>query len=124
MLTSFTLLALAAQQVSAFPAFLSEAFLHGRAAEPDPGLIDSPCPHMAELMKRQAPGVTPPFNAAQQYVSNTGSYAFVAPGPNDQRGPCPGLNAMANHGYLPHNGVGTIQDFITGTGTAFGMGKL
>jgi hypothetical protein len=31
---------------------------------------------------------------------------------------------MANHGYLPHNGVGTIQDFITGTQEAFGMGKL
>jgi hypothetical protein len=31
---------------------------------------------------------------------------------------------MANHGYLPHNGVGSIQDFITGTQEAFGMGKL
>ena len=29
---------------------------------------------------------------------------------------------MANHGYLPHNGVGTIQDFIDGTVAAFGMG--
>ena len=29
---------------------------------------------------------------------------------------------MANHGYLPHNGVGTIQEFIDGTGAAFGMG--
>ena len=39
---------------------------------------------------------TPTFNAALQYVNNTGQYAFVAPGPNDQRGPCPGLNAAAN----------------------------
>lgn len=30
---------------------------------------------------------------------------------------------MANHGYLPHNGIGTIEDFITGTGEAFGMGE-
>ena len=29
---------------------------------------------------------------------------------------------MANHGYLPHNGVGTIQEFIDGTVAAFGMG--
>ena len=29
---------------------------------------------------------------------------------------------MANHGYLPHSGVGTIQDFIDGTVAAFGMG--
>lgn len=25
-------------------------------------------------------------------------YTFVAPGPNDSRGPCPGLNLLANHG--------------------------
>ena len=34
----------------------------------------------------------------------------------------PGLNAMANHGYLPHNGVGTIEELIDGTEAAFGMG--
>ena len=31
---------------------------------------------------------------------------------------------MANHGYLPHNGVGSMNDFITGTEEAFGMGEL
>ncbi|KAF9516099.1 hypothetical protein BS47DRAFT_1327600 [Hydnum rufescens UP504] len=31
--------------------------------------------------------------------------AFVAPDEkNDSRSPCPGLNAMANHGILPHDG--------------------
>lgn len=25
-------------------------------------------------------------------------YPFKAPGPTDQRGPCPGLNTLANHG--------------------------
>lgn len=101
MLAFLAVLALAPHQVSAFPALLSEALIHARAAEPDLTLIDSTCPHMAELMKRQAPGGTPPFNAAEQYVSNAGSHAFVASGPNDQRGPCPALNAMANHGtYL------------------------
>ena len=29
---------------------------------------------------------------------------------------------MANHGYLPHNGVGTLADFTNGTEAAFGMG--
>jgi hypothetical protein len=57
------------------------------------------------------------FNAAEQYVSTTGEYVFVAPNLSggDVRGPCPGLNAMANHGYIPHNGVATIQEFIDGT---------
>ena len=61
------------------------------------------------------------FNAAAQYVSTTGTHAFVAPGPSDLRGPCPGLNAMANHGYIPHNGVATITQFIQGTYDVFGM---
>jgi hypothetical protein len=57
----------------------------------------------------------PGFNAAAQYVSTSGQYAFVAPDlSTDQRGQCPGLNAMANHGYIPHNGVATIQQFIDG----------
>jgi hypothetical protein len=25
---------------------------------------------------------------------------WVAPGPDDSRGPCPGMNTLANHGYL------------------------
>lgn len=131
MLASIALLALSAYQVSAFPSHLSEVFLQNRDA--DSAQLVSPCPHAVELAKRavaegsgvakrQAPGVVPPFNAAEQYVSNQGQYAFVAPGPTDQRGPCPGLNAMANHGYLPHNGVGTIDEFINGTEAAFGMG--
>lgn len=28
------------------------------------------------------------------------------PGPGDVRSPCPGLNSLANHGFLPHNGKG------------------
>lgn len=55
------------------------------------------------------------FSASQQYVSNTGAHAFIPPGKNDLRGPCPGLNAMANHNYIPHNGVATISQFIQGT---------
>ena len=49
------------------------------------------------------PLVPPPFNAAQQLVKNTGEYKFVAPGPGDARGPCPGLNGMSlcvDHPYF------------------------
>jgi hypothetical protein len=53
-----------------------------------------------------------PFDAASQYISTSGEYAFVPPTSTDQRGPCPGLNAMANHGYLPHNGIATITQII------------
>ncbi|KAM3415965.1 hypothetical protein BST61_g9455 [Cercospora zeina] len=69
------------------------------------------------------PFTPPPFNAEQQRVPNTGANQFIAPGPGDERGPCPGLNAMANHGYLPRNGIASIDQFIQGTNRVFGMAR-
>lgn len=68
------------------------------------------------------PLTPPPFDAASQLISTSGSHAFVAPGSTDARGECPGLNALANHNYLPHNGVATIQQFVDATVEVFGMG--
>ncbi|KAJ7647781.1 Cloroperoxidase [Roridomyces roridus] len=31
-------------------------------------------------------------------------YGFIPPKPTDSRGPCPALNALSNHGYLPRDG--------------------
>ncbi|KAJ7072707.1 Chloroperoxidase [Mycena amicta] len=33
-----------------------------------------------------------------------GKFGFIPPKPTDLRGPCPALNALANHGYLPRDG--------------------
>lgn len=78
--------------------------------------LDSQNTKSPSLKKRVA------FDAKSQLIDVSGDHAFVAPGSGDQRGPCPGLNAMANHGYLPHNGVGTITQFIDATTDVFGMG--
>lgn len=40
-----------------------------------------------------------------------------------QRGVCPGLNALANHGYLPRNGIVTAQQVISATKQVFNMGE-
>ncbi|KAF8809821.1 Cloroperoxidase [Phlegmacium glaucopus] len=32
------------------------------------------------------------------------NHNFIAPQSSDSRSPCPALNALANHGHLPHNG--------------------
>ncbi|KAJ7715245.1 hypothetical protein B0H16DRAFT_508001 [Mycena metata] len=32
-------------------------------------------------------------------------YTFIPAGPSDMRSPCPALNALANHGYLPRRGT-------------------
>jgi hypothetical protein len=40
------------------------------------------------------------FNPSQE-IDVTGAHAFVAAGRGDFRGPYPGLNALANHNYIP-----------------------
>lgn len=59
--------------------------------------------HAPKEKRQSGPGNIPftSFNE-NQLIDVTGQYAWVAPGPNDIRGPCPGLNALANHGYFPH----------------------
>jgi hypothetical protein len=57
------------------------------------------------------------FDAASQLVDITGEHAFTPPNfaAGDQRGPCPGLNALANHNYLPHHGVAAWTDIMKQT---------
>jgi hypothetical protein len=54
-----------------------------------------------------------PFSPVQyqagQPVDISGTYAYQTPGPTDKRGPCPGLNALANHGYINRNGISNAQ---------------
>ncbi|ORY70187.1 uncharacterized protein BCR38DRAFT_332499 [Pseudomassariella vexata] len=90
------------------------------------------CP-FSQTQKREVqlePGTTSPktkksatFNAKQQRIRVDGEYAFVPPNlkAGDQRGPCPGLNALANHGYLPHNGVADMVTIIRATNEVYGM---
>ena len=124
---SYVLFALSAIQVTAFPRLNAEgikelAQLAKKSGESPNSAKqgEAECPHLAKHkeLKRQTT-----FDPTSQHVSTTGQYAFVAPGAGDQRGPCPGLNALANHGYLPHNGVADIPTIIsavnTGKSTSF-----
>ncbi|KAK2606433.1 hypothetical protein QQS21_003126 [Conoideocrella luteorostrata] len=60
-------------------------------------------------------------------IDVSGKHEFVPPdlGAGDQRGPCPGLNALANHGYLPHDGIYSIFEApfvkVFGMGLDFGI---
>ncbi|ETS73157.1 hypothetical protein PFICI_15102 [Pestalotiopsis fici W106-1] len=49
-------------------------------------------------------------------------HPFQAPGPTDQRGPCPGLNTLANHGYIPRSGIASIGQINAATAKVFNMG--
>ncbi|KAI4660829.1 uncharacterized protein J4E79_005397 [Alternaria viburni] len=78
----------------------------------------------ANLAKRQlGASILPPgFDADAQRISTTGEHRYIAPGKNDLRGPCPGLNVMANHGYLPRNGIASVTQLTTASNEVFGMG--
>ena len=56
------------------------------------------------------------FNEADQYVSVTGQYTYASPAADEIRGPCPGLNAAANHGYLPRSGIVSLEETVAGLG--------
>ncbi|KKK16525.1 hypothetical protein ARAM_003076 [Aspergillus rambellii] len=57
-------------------------------------------------------------------VDISGEHAFQPPdfAAGDQRGPCPALNALANHGYLPHNGVASFGEAVAAVNQVYGMG--
>lgn len=92
--------------VAAWPAVLSVDSELQKRAEPPPRKPKF-------LSKRQNTGVVPPvgFDAEDQFVDVTkgSGHAFRAPKESDLRGQCPGLNAAANHGFIPHNGILTTQ---------------
>ncbi|KAF4454041.1 chloroperoxidase [Fusarium albosuccineum] len=51
------------------------------------------------------------FSAAALAVSAAND--FQAPSASDRRSPCPMLNSLANHGYLPHDGLDiSLADLI------------
>ncbi|KAI9667937.1 MAG: hypothetical protein M1821_000757 [Bathelium mastoideum] len=50
------------------------------------------------------------------------AHQFVAPGPNDIRGPCPGLNTAANHNFISHDGVVTFNELVDAQQNIYNVG--
>ncbi|KAF7297944.1 Heme-thiolate peroxidase [Mycena chlorophos] len=48
-------------------------------------------------------------------------HPYIAPGPEDLRGPCPGMNTLANHGYIPRSGIASFEDIVSGMTEAFNL---
>lgn len=78
--------AVLAGQALAFPAAVFEA------VQADPATYET----IAAAKAKRVNGISPGFDASKQFVSTTGQYKWVAPTSTDQRGVCPGLNALAN----------------------------
>jgi len=95
--------ALAATSVTCFPAGFEEALVKRNADA-------SACPHLKARNQNGKRAIG--FDAAAQRIDVAGQHAFVPPSKTDQRGPCPGLNALANHNYISHNGVAPMTNII------------
>jgi len=101
-------------------------------AAKDPAILARAEEYAKLLAKRQAGAdaataifePVPIFDAKAQYVnvSKGSGHEFVPPSDGDLRGPCPGLNAFANHNFLPHSGYATVQQYIDATMNVVGMG--
>lgn len=125
-----TLVALAAT-AAAFPGMASvkKDILEGirtetvkREAKPEPVSIPLPTiigsleSTIEGLLGSVASSVNPSDKRPQP------GYTFQAPSSTDARGPCPGLNLLANYGYLPRDGNVTFGQVLNATAEGFNMG--
>ncbi|KAF5319741.1 hypothetical protein D9619_008874 [Psilocybe cf. subviscida] len=90
---------------------------------------------LAGLSKRQLDEIIPtlptpdlpsppgPLSDTSAKLVNVPTHPYIAPGPNDIRGPCPGLNTLANHGYIPRNGIVTPGQIVEAVQEGFNMGN-
>jgi len=95
--------------VSAFPSIALEA---AQLATRD---TEHTNPNARVAHERRLNGILPGFNAEEQLIDVSGKHTLSPPdfSAGDLQGPCPGLNALANHNYLPHNGFATIDQFVS-----------
>lgn len=71
---------------------------------------------LPDLVRRQA------FDPTAQDIDVSGAHAFLGPGASDLRGPCPALNALANHGYIARNGYTTLLESRDAVVKVYGLG--
>ncbi|KAJ6526495.1 hypothetical protein DFH09DRAFT_1371651 [Mycena vulgaris] len=62
------------------------------------------------------------FDEADQRFPISPPHQFIQAGPNDHRGPCPGLNSLANHGFISRSGVDTFLNIIKASNQVYRMG--
>ncbi|KAF5336406.1 hypothetical protein D9611_006738 [Ephemerocybe angulata] len=95
----------------AFPSYASLAGLSARElAEIVPRLQASDPPNPPGPLK---------FNGTK--LVNDRAHPWKPLERDDIRGPCPGLNTLASHGYLPRNGVATPTQIINAVQEGFNM---
>ncbi|KAJ3500794.1 heme-thiolate peroxidase [Agrocybe chaxingu] len=100
-----------AARVVAFPTYASLAGISQRE-------LDAILP----TLELREPGLPPgPLEDTSAKLVNDEAHPWQPLRPDDIRGPCPGLNTLASHGYLPRNGVATPAQIINAVQEGFNM---
>jgi len=93
---------------------------HGSLAGLSKRELDAIIPTLERREVVRPPG---PLKYGGIKLSNDADHPFMEPGPDDMRGPCPGLNTLANHGFLPRNGIASPTQIINAVQEGFNMGN-
>ncbi|KAL9935783.1 hypothetical protein V8E36_005360 [Tilletia maclaganii] len=119
LLPTALLLSSAALLTSAFPQ-LAKGWEHRSLAGLSPEVIE-------QITARQAvvgalPPPAPQTDTSSKLVFDS-AHPYRKPRSSDIRGPCPGLNTLANHGYLNRTGIVTPQDIVTAVMKGYNMAQ-
>lgn len=135
-------LILSASAVSAYPWVASQPGVdssllpRNRHAKRDTGYDYAPgtCPFNSNHQPAAPYNSKYPYTGARNGAPGTGkggikvpadgdtAHAFQEPGPNDIRGPCPGLNAAANHNFLARDGITTFNELVDAQQNLYNVG--
>ncbi|CAA7270619.1 unnamed protein product [Cyclocybe aegerita] len=98
-------------RVTAFPSYASLAGLSNRELE-----------SILPTLEYRKPALPPgPLKDTSAKLVNDKAHPWKPLRRGDIRGPCPGLNALASHGYLPRNGIATPVQIINTIQEVFNM---
>ncbi|KAK7413963.1 hypothetical protein QQX98_007146 [Neonectria punicea] len=101
--------------VHGFPSHLHGSIAHDAASRLSGNLADAlQQAHEKRLL----------FDPLTTPIEVTGDHKFIPPdfAKGAQRGPCPGLNSLANHGYINRKGVTSLVEVIGAINRVLGMG--
>jgi hypothetical protein len=138
---SLITLAFAAESVLSFPFVAEQAgvdsslFRRQQPGGSNPGGAEN-CPYNDPKDHVPATPITAqyPYNGAKDGKQGKGvggyqvpapgdtAHRFIKPGPKDIRGPCPGLNAAANHGFLARDGIVTFNELVDAQQNVYNVG--
>ena len=132
---SISLLLLSASAVTAYPWVARQPGVDSSMlSSARPVKRQDTCPFNANHVPAAPYNSKYPYTGARNGFPGTGvggikvpadgdtAHAFQAPGPNDIRGPCPGLNAAANHNFLAHDGVTTFAELVDAQQNLYNVG--